>query len=103
MTREFTGALPPAGTLRVVHTSLDPSSDDELMLDLLRTVVELTAQERPFLASVAQIALDSDSDIERHAALASLYRLALEHEQPYVTDLADDLLSWIELRTVRTG
>lgn len=72
---------------------------EETAVELLDAIARLTREELPFVSSVAQLALQATSDAERHLAVASLYRLGLEHEQPYVSDLADELLCWLERRT----
>lgn len=64
--------------------------------EMLEAIVRLTQIDLPFLAQVAQIALQARSMDEREQALVSLYRLGLEQQQPYVADLTDELLCWIE-------
>ena len=76
--------LPP-----VVATAVDADA-------MLGSIIRFTTSELPFVAQVAQFALDAATLDERERALVSLYRLGLEHHQPYVTDLTNELLCWIE-------
>jgi hypothetical protein len=64
--------------------------------EMLASIVRFTQTEMPFVAQVAQLALQARSMDEREHALVGLYRLGLEHEQPYVSDLTNELLCWIE-------
>ncbi|MCW2921116.1 MAG: hypothetical protein JWL76_990 [Thermoleophilia bacterium] len=63
---------------------------------MLASIVRFTRAEMPFVSQVAQRALKARSLEERERAFVSLYELVLEHEQPYVSDLANELLCWIE-------
>lgn len=69
---------------------------------MLGSIIRFTTSELPYLAQVAQFALDAATHDERERALVSLYRLGLEHHQPYVTDLTNELLCWIE-REIQLG
>jgi hypothetical protein len=69
---------------------------DETAREMLDAIVRFTREELPFVSQVAQLALQASTTRERERALVSLYRLGLEHGQPYVSDLADELLCWIE-------
>ncbi len=73
--------------------------DAEAMLD---SIVGFTQEDLPFVAQVAQFAREAGTLDERERALVSLYRLGLEHQQPYVTDLTDELLCWVE-REIRAA
>jgi hypothetical protein len=66
--------------------------------EMLASIVGFTQRDLPFLAQVAQFALQARSMDEREQALVSLYRLGLEQRQPYVADLANELLCWVEVQ-----
>jgi hypothetical protein len=74
-------------------------TDADAMLD---SIVRFTQADLPFVAQVAQFAREAGTLVERERALVSLYRLGLEHQAPYVTDLTDELLCWIE-RAIQTA
>lgn len=84
-------------TTEVITVPLPLAVTNALDVDeMLETIAHFTHAELPFVAQVAQLARDASSLDDRERALVSLYRLALEHEYPYVADLANDLLCWIE-------
>lgn len=64
--------------------------------EMLASIARFTRTETPFVAQVAQLVLQATTLDEREAALIGLYRLGLEQQQPYVSDLADEMLCWIE-------
>ncbi len=63
---------------------------------MLASIVRFTQAEMPFVAQVAQLALQTATLDDRERALVSLYQLGLEQQQPYVSELANELLCWIE-------
>ena len=69
-----------------------------LVEDTLDRVIDLALVEVPFAASVAQLARQAQCPIERHASLDALYRIALEHEAPYLGELVDVVLTELEPR-----
>ena len=64
--------------------------------EVLQMIVELTESDAPALARVARATLESDAIDTCISSIALLYRLGLEQGQPYVADLADELLGWLE-------
>ncbi len=64
--------------------------------DMLDAIIRFTSEDMPFVAQVAQLARQASTHAEREHAIVSLYRLGLEHHQAYVSDLADELLLWLE-------
>ena len=64
--------------------------------DALRAARTLVADQDAFLAQVVQLALQSETLELLEQTVTSLYRLALEQHDPFLPDVADAVLCWIE-------
>jgi hypothetical protein len=62
----------------------------------MQAVIDLAQDELPFAAQVAKLAMDAATLTEAAYCLVSVYRIALEHGHPFLPDLVDGLLRWIE-------
>jgi hypothetical protein len=72
-------------------SSMDDARD---ALSGLAEMLELEGQA--FGASIAQVARQADSLAELERVVTSLYQIALEHSLPFVADVADAILQWVE-------
>jgi hypothetical protein len=80
---------------------MPPVPDSFLLVeDTLDRVIDLALIEVPFAANVAQLARQAECPLERLASLDSLYRIALEHEAPYLGELVDIVLTQLEVADV---
>jgi hypothetical protein len=70
------------------------SADD--VRTTLRAIVQMTDAEHPFLARLAQLALQSKDLVELEASLTSLYRVSLEQPTTFLPDIIDTLLHCVE-------
>lgn len=59
-------------------------------------ITDLTCEELPFAASITQLARQSHDFGELERTLADLYVVALEARHPFLPDLVDMMLRWIE-------
>lgn len=66
--------------------------------EMLVAIVRFTTRDHPFVAHVAQLALQATSLPELERAVTSLYRLGLEHQLSYIADLTNEVLYWTELQ-----
>ncbi|MCW2927656.1 MAG: hypothetical protein JWM86_1624 [Thermoleophilia bacterium] len=71
-----------------------PKSDDAI--EALAAIIEQARHDAPYLAQVARTALDAIGVVEFAAVLVSVYRIALEEGHPFIPDLTDGLLRWLE-------
>lgn len=62
----------------------------------LAQVIELVREHAPFAAPVAQLARQATSLQELERYLSALYRVSIERECPYVSELVDGLLVEVE-------
>jgi hypothetical protein len=62
----------------------------------LRLVIELAEAELPFASNLARLALEVRTRAERESILTALYRIASEHEAPYLAELVDSVLQHLE-------
>lgn len=64
--------------------------------DTLQRILAVAERELPFAAQIVQLALQSSTLDELERYMTSVYRLALEHGDPLLPDLVDELLRSIE-------
>jgi ABC-type transporter Mla subunit MlaD len=72
------------------------SSIDDARDALLALSGMFEQEGHAFGASISQVARQADSLAELEQVVTSLYQIALEQSLPFVADIADAILQWVE-------
>ncbi len=65
--------------------------------DTLRAARDVVDESSSFAAQVCQLALQCETIDQLARIVESLYRIGLDLQDPFLPDLADAVLCWIEL------